>query len=776
MIVNKSLVSLIKADGVNSVTTTDSDTLSEYGFVFTRNSYQQMDNVLVTGKNYREKYIFNLNGSLSACYVEANGVVTKAEQYEFQSYWNGNMLQDNPRSVTKTAAPSSLYKVGLESYSFIVGDTETMVLDQFNKPESKTTSAVLVSEWIDSNGISQQNKQTTVVNYIYDNRQMLIEEKTTATYSNPVKTVVSYKKYNYNAYGDVIRTESYVEGEEYTAGKTIKETVYDEKGNVIKSFTYNSLDTSSKFYTETEYDENNKVSAEFDETGENKTNFGYVDGLSIVRKKTFPNGSKFAYGYDYDDTVTAISQSTEEGEENSTQKTYRCGEVVELRSGNNNVKYEYDYKRKLKSVDLNGVENYVQYSYAETQNSYGAVTKETVTAAYASGDSFISEKDGNGNLLKLTANDAVQIENVYDKKGQLDTLKDKVAGKNTKFERDELDNVTAIYEIDSNGIQVSGGYAESVVYDALGKVNKRTITGSVPQEYTYGYKTDSMHALDSITVNGSTIKPKLDVLGRNKGKEICIGSDKIAEESIAYRKVGDHATNMPTTIRFGNKFGDKFALADSLRYAYDKMGNIEKVYENGELAIRYQYDALNRLIREDNKVMNKTVLYSYDNNGNMLKQRKFAFTLKDIIDIEELESEDKVYIYDGDKLLSFNGEECAYNETTGIQTKYRGKSLGWANRRVSSYKGIEFGYDGQGRRIAKGNISYIYDSQNRLLKQSNGLEFFYDQSGVSSVKYAGKTYFYRKDILGNIIALIDTTGSVVVKYSYDAWGITGFPI
>lgn len=284
------------------------------------------------------------------CYVEENGVITKAEQYEFQSYWNGNMPQDNPRSVTKTAAPSSLYKVGLESYSFVTGDTETTVLDQFNKSESKTTSAVLVSEWVDSNGISQQNKQTTVVNYIYDDRQMLIEEKITATYSNPVKTVVSYKKYNYNAYGDVIRTESYVEGEEYTAGKTIKETVYDEKGNVIKSFTYNSLDTSSKFYTETEYDENNKVSAEFDETGENKTKFGYVDGTNIVREKALPNGSKFAYGYDYTDTVTAISQSTEDGEENSTQKTYRCGEVVELRSGNNNVKYEYDRKRRLNYI------------------------------------------------------------------------------------------------------------------------------------------------------------------------------------------------------------------------------------------------------------------------------------------------------------------------------------------------------------------------------------------------------------------------------------------
>ena len=141
-----------------------------------------------------------------------------------------------------------------------------------------------------------------------------------------------------------------------------------------------------------------------------------------------------------------------------------------------------------------------------------------------------------------------------------------------------------------------------------------------------------------------------------------------------------------------------------------------------------------------------------------------------------MDSEDKVYIYDGDKLLAYDGEECAYNETTNVQTTYRGKSLGWTNRRVTSYNGVQFSYDGQGRRIAKDGISYIYDSQGRLLKQSqllqqdNDLEFFYDHSGVSSVKHGGKTYFYRKDILGNVIALLDTSGAVVVKYTYDAWG------
>ena len=50
------------------------------------------------------------------------------------------------------------------------------------------------------------------------------------------------------------------------------------------------------------------------------------------------------------------------------------------------------------------------------------------------------------------------------------------------------------------------------------------------------------------------------------------------------------------------------------------------------------------------------------------------------------------------------------------------------------------------------------------------MEFLYDHSGVFALKYNGSTYFYRKDAQANIVALLDSNGSVVVKYGYDAWG------
>ncbi len=36
--------------------------------------------------------------------------------------------------------------------------------------------------------------------------------------------------------------------------------------------------------------------------------------------------------------------------------------------------------------------------------------------------------------------------------------------------------------------------------------------------------------------------------------------------------------------------------------------------------------------------------------------------------------------------------------------------------------------------------------------------------------YEGNNYYYRKDIQGNIIALLDSNGVIVVQYEYDAWG------
>ena len=82
------------------------------------------------------------------------------------------------------------------------------------------------------------------------------------------------------------------------------------------------------------------------------------------------------------------------------------------------------------------------------------------------------------------------------------------------------------------------------------------------------------------------------MLGRNAGKEIKVTGKQTDRVCYRYRKAGDHATNQISTVTYGD--------GKRLRYAYDECGNIACIYENEALSVRYTYDKLNRLIREDN--------------------------------------------------------------------------------------------------------------------------------------------------------------------------------
>ena len=51
------------------------------------------------------------------------------------------------------------------------------------------------------------------------------------------------------------------------------------------------------------------------------------------------------------------------------------------------------------------------------------------------------------------------------------------------------------------------------------------------------------------------------------------------------------------------------------------------------------------------------------------------------------------------------------------------------------------------------------------------LNFTYDASGIPmSVNYNGTNYYYVANIQGDIMAILDTSGTAVVEYTYDAWG------
>ena len=560
-----------------------------------------------------------------------------------------------------------------------------------------------------------------------------------------------------------VLTESFIEGEEQTGGINYEQKVYDENGNVVKTIAWNSLDSSSKFYSESEVAENGQVTADKDETGATSAEYEYISGSNVVNSIKYPNGGKLAYGRNpYNFAVTSVTQSTEEGEASTNDIVYKNGMPVEVKSGNTVISYTYDGKGRKKSYAIDGVQQ-ATYSYGGYSESGGNITYGTSTQNLADGTAIVTSKTGVADSeggIKVTesvkADGATIFSTLYNADGLAEQVTDGVSGV-TSYTYDNYKNVTKI---------ATATLTENYTYNEYGELTQKALSGAVDRAYSYAYKDNAARDLEYVGIDGYKFYPLTDVNGRNTGREIYSGENRIAAEYITYRKVGDHATNMPASVWFGTGKNIK----DSIKYKYDSCGNICEITQNGHLVARYKYDSLNRLVREDNKPMNKTVLFTYDTAGNITERCEYAYTSKMGEELSELACTHYSYDYEGDRLVSYNGESIAYN-VLGNPTSYRGNATEWQyGNRLTKFGTTTFAYDGAGRRVGKGNIAFTYDSDGRLLKQSNGLEFIYDNSGVIGLKYSGNTYFYRRDCQGNIIALIDNNGAVVVEYKYDAWG------
>ena len=636
--------------------------------------------------------------------------------------------------------------------NYAEADWELVTLDDFNRPKSAETNWRRADT---TTGKTVYTKQNVTYEYAagepdYNCLKKTIREYTnlngTASTANAEKKVY-VEKYSYCEHGNLVKTESYVEGEEGTNGITVTEKVCDDKGNIVKEYTYNTLDSTTKFYKESEVAEDGKVTAEIDETGENKTKLIYNEGTNTVKTQILPNGGKLSYGYDESGRITGITQSTESGEENSTSIKYTLGLPTRLTSGNNVVYYEYDYKRRPTKVTVNGTET--GYAYDESN--------ETTTVTYAGVD-YKTYKDKDGNVTKTEAGGIKQVEYVYEN-GLLKTFEDKITGDSTSYS----------YAANKALLKVSNSKVEeNYQYNDYGELAVKAITGEVSQEYGYTYRNNAARDIEYIALpNGLNSYPLKDLNGRNTGRELkSVSGNKVYGEYISYVKVGDHATNMPGTVWYAN--GNE--IKENIRYKYDSCGNITEIRENGVLTVRYGYDAINRLVREDNRKFNKTWLIAYDNCGNITSKREFAFTLRTRELLEELESTEIAYTYEGDRITGYNGKINTYDDY-GKPVIYKGETLEWeSGKRLKKYGEKTYGYDGLGRRISKGATVFTYDNDGKLIEQSNGMEFEYDGNGISGIKYGEKNYIYRKNVQGDITHILDMNGNVIAEYAYDAWG------
>ncbi len=106
----------------------------------------------------------------------------------------------------------------------------------------------------------------------------------------------------------------------------------------------------------------------------------------------------------------------------------------------------------------------------------------------------------------------------------------------------------------------------------------------------------------------------------------------------------------------------------------------------------------------------------------------------------------KTYTYQGNKLTQFTNGSSIYNYT----------------------------YNHLGLRVTKPNVQFIYDGDKLITEVGPyyKLDFLYDENNqlYGFVKDNTAKYFYIRDVLGNILGIINSLGVVVAKYSYTAYG------
>ncbi len=228
----------------------------------------------------------------------------------------------------------------------------------------------------------------------------------------------------------------------------------------------------------------------------------------------------------------------------------------------------------------------------------------------------------------------------------------------------------------------------------------------------------------------------------------------------------------------------------SSNYTYDSNGNISSILEEcrdieaeGDYdtlqwlsSTVYSYDGLERLTNEYTD--NRNIQYSYDSGGNLTTVKENGIITHNYSYSDSLWT---------DLLTAFDGKAITYDQN-GNPLTYDGRTFSWQRgTQLSSIIGNDidetYTYDALGHRVSKVTkdfdtseyvtTQYIY-SGDLLVRQITGnviLDFQYDyNNNVIGFNYNGTQYFYIKNMLGDVVYVMDADGNKAAEYLYDAYG------
>lgn len=701
-------------------------------------------------------YEYNVFGKVSEIVYPGDDTIS-AETVYYQYDSNGNLAR-----TWNITGSETLY--AYDSQGRILSKTER---------NTNGTGAITISYKYDKNGnlryVTDGNSATTEYTYDALNRELTQTKgghTTTKTYDadSNILTATDWRNntytYVYDALNRLIETK-----DPYQI--TIQRSEYNN--NSVQTAYYDALDHETS-YT---YDKNNRLVSKTDAAG-HTTSMTY-DNVGNIATQTDGDNNTTHYTYDEYNRLIAVINAKNE----VTRYAYDGNSnVISFTDGKGNVTlYEYNVANQMVKYIQNGGRTGSESSY-----TYDYSKVESYT--YYTNRSLHTKTDKNGNTTTY----------VYDVHGRLISQ--------------SVGSITITYTYDNNGNQLmmtDNTGTTTRTYDALNRVISKTVPGIGTSYYAYDITSGMSSGCTAVTTTdpkGNVVTKIYDKTSRlinviadgctttytynNNGSLQRVGYSDGSGEDYIYT-----ADNLLNTLT--NKKADGTVI-ESYAYTYDAAHNLlSKVDAKGKTS--YTYDVLNRLLTVT-EPSGKITSYTYDAAGNRL-----AKTVVFVSDTTVT-----AYTYDFQNRLTstittLNGattETVSYayddngNELTQTNTEYVGgvpqvpvatltNTYDVLNQLITTITSsgtiVNNTYNGDGLRVQKTvngvATNYLYEYDKVILEvDSNGNQMAWNVYGANLIsrKVGADTLTYMYNGHADVTALLDTDGTIVATYYYDAFG------
>ena len=484
------------------------------------------------------------------------------------------------------------------------------------------------------------------------------------------------------------------------------------------------------------------------------------------------------------------------------------------------VTYGYNYKNQLSAIYTPSTNYYFTY------DAFGNTT--SISAWYATLAQY-SYNSNNGKINTVTYGNGLAVRYVYDELdnvkevwytvngtetkayeysytayGQLARFDDLIAGQSVVYSYDSNRRLTHMISFDTESM--TNELSQKVTYDGSSRVSHvhysldYNTPGAVTNykfHYFYTYKEGDQIAGMDISTNqfDGGIDYAYDDYGRLDLKTINFVSKTDSSRSFTntiryYYRQRVYAGTVYTSAEVNTYISTVNNNAHTYTYGYDDGGNITQI-SSADGSCYYAYDEMGQLIREDNQALDRTFVYTYDNNGNILIKAIFEYTRD-----EQISGDywlDSIYYEYGDsdwkdKLTSYDGQTITY-DTIGNPTVIGSATLTWRGRQLTQYVNgsntYAYTYNDEGIRTSKtiNGVTHTYHlSGSQIVAEewgNNLLVYLYDAEGAPlgmqyrNTSYAANvfdTYWFEKNMQGDIVAVYNDAGTLLISYLYDAWG------